>query len=108
MKKLLFWLIFPFLFCQDVFAGEFDAAWCTKNGGTPNYDIKINCVTNDIGQIAYGKRIYNALCAPYYSYIFSNKKPIFLQISVFINLKPRFLFDEFDLKISKDELLKYI
>lgn len=112
MKKTL--LIFAMLIYGQMSYAEiiYDAEWCRKNGGVIEFDfeynINFNCLTNDIKAVPYIKKLYNIICTPYFSSISVNKSPIFLKLVSDQENERKTMFDEFNWKITEDELVRYI
>ncbi|MDO5438192.1 MAG: hypothetical protein Q4F80_08360 [bacterium] len=111
MKKFLLFLLL--LFMPASFAYEiYDAAWCRQNGGTIEFDfdynINFNCLTNDIKAVPYIKNVYNIVCIPYFSSILKNEEPLFLKLVSDQENNGKTMFDEYNWKITEDELVRYI
>ncbi|MCD8024232.1 MAG: hypothetical protein LUE64_01715, partial [Candidatus Gastranaerophilales bacterium] len=90
----------------------FDALWCKENGGIIKFDneynINFNCTTTDFNATPYAKKIYNALCMPYYSAILNGGKPLFLKLRNNLEYSDDGIFDEFNFEITESELVRYI
>ena len=90
----------------------YDAKWCILNGGKIefkfNHDINFNCITNDITSPTYIEKIYNIVCIPYLSSITNNENPLFLKIVGNYQNSKTSILDDYNFKITENELIRYI
>ncbi len=111
--KIFFILSIFMLTSANAFShSSFDAQWCRENGGKIefdlNYNINFNCTTVDINSTPYIEKLYDIICIPCFSSILKKKNPVFLKlISNFENNAATF-FDEYNFKITENELIRYI
>lgn len=104
MKKILTFLILCAAPC--VFA--IDSKWCLANGGVVNLQITNSCMIFDINSTTFVNKIYDIVCIPYLSSILNNRKTLFLKLISNQENPIQTYLDEYNWKISKEELIKYI
>ncbi len=107
------------LICLILFSANFsygveiyDAKWCVLNGGKIKFDfnhnINFDCITNDITTISYIENIYNIICTPFLSSITNNEKPMFIKIIEDYQNSKTTKLENYNFKITRNELIRYI
>lgn len=90
----------------------YDAQWCRKNGGTiefdSEYNISFNCITYDVFNPPYAKRVYRAICTPYLSSVLNNETPQEIKLVGKYENRGVSILDEYNWRITENELTGHV